>query len=122
MTELNCTNRFMKSLGDFLGDSEAQGRLACCSPWGRKELDMTEQLTLSLSVQFSRSVVSDSLQSHGQSMEFSRQEYWSGLTFSSPGDLPNTRIEPGSPTLQADTLPSEPFSHCLTIMLPSNDA
>ena len=39
---------------------------------------------------------------------FSRQEYWSGLPFPSPGDLPNPGIEPGSPTLQADTLPSEP--------------
>ena len=43
-----------------------------------------------------------------QSMEFSRQEYWSGLPFSSPGDLPDPGIEPGSPTLQADALPSEP--------------
>ena len=43
-----------------------------------------------------------------QSMEFSRQEYWSGLPFPSPGDLPNPGIEPGSPTLQADALPSEP--------------
>ena len=43
-----------------------------------------------------------------QSMEFSRQEYWSGLPFPSPGDLPNPGIEPRSPTLQADTLPSEP--------------
>ena len=42
------------------------------------------------------------------SMEFSRQEYWSGLPFPSPGDLPDPGIEPGSPTLQADTLPSEP--------------
>ena len=42
------------------------------------------------------------------SMEFSRQEYWRGLPFPSPGDLPNPRMEPGSPTLQADTLPSEP--------------
>ena len=40
-------------------------------------------------------------------MEFSRQVYWSGLPFSSPGDLPNPGIEPGSPTLQADALPSE---------------
>ena len=39
---------------------------------------------------------------------FSRQEYWSGLPFPSPGDLPNPGIEPGSPTLQADALPSEP--------------
>ena len=42
------------------------------------------------------------------SMEFSRQEYWSGLPFPSPGNFPNPGIEPGSPTLQADTLPSEP--------------
>ena len=34
-----------------------------------------------------------------QSMGFSRQEYWSGLPFPSPGDLPNPGIEPGSPTL-----------------------
>ena len=43
-----------------------------------------------------------------QSMEFSRQEYWSGLPFPSPGDLPDTGIERGSPTLQADALLSEP--------------
>ena len=42
------------------------------------------------------------------SVGFSRQEYWSGLLFSSPGDLPNPRIEPRSPTLQADSLTSEP--------------
>ena len=42
------------------------------------------------------------------SMGFSRQEYWSGLLFPSPGDLPDPGIEPRSPTLQADTLTSEP--------------
>ena len=42
------------------------------------------------------------------SMGFSRQEYWSGLPFPSPGDLPNPGIKPESPVLQADTLPSEP--------------
>ena len=41
-------------------------------------------------------------------MGFSRQEYCSGLPFSSPGHLPNPGIEPWSPTLQADSLPSEP--------------
>ena len=41
-------------------------------------------------------------------MEFSRQEYWSGLPFPSPGDLPDPGIEPGSPALQADALTSEP--------------
>ena len=42
------------------------------------------------------------------SMGFSRQEYWSGLLFPSPGDLPDPGIEPGFPTLEADTLTSEP--------------
>ena len=42
------------------------------------------------------------------SMGFSRQECWSGLPFPSPGDLPNPGIEPMSPALQADALPSEP--------------
>ena len=41
------------------------------------------------------------------SMEFSRQEYWSGLPFRSQGDLPDPGIEPGSPALQADSLVPE---------------
>ena len=48
-----------------------------------------------------------------QSVEFSRQEYWSGSPFPSPGDLPNPGIEPGSPALQADALPSEPPGYVL---------
>ena len=43
------------------------------------------------------------------SMGFSRLQYWSGLPFPSPGDLPNPGIEPGSPALQTDALPSEPL-------------
>ena len=42
------------------------------------------------------------------SMEFSRQEYWSGLPFPSPGDIPDPQIEPRSPAVQADALLSEP--------------
>ena len=42
------------------------------------------------------------------SMKFSRQEYWSGLPFSSPGDLSDPGIKPRSLALQADALPSEP--------------
>ena len=42
------------------------------------------------------------------SMEFSRQEYWSGLPFPSPGDLPDPGMEPRSPAFQEDSLPSEP--------------
>ena len=46
------------------------------------------------------------------SMGFSRQEYWGGLPFPSPGDLPNPGIEPGSPAFQADALTSEPPGKC----------
>ena len=42
------------------------------------------------------------------SMGFPRQECWIGLLYSLPGDLPDPRIKPGSPTLQVDSLPSEP--------------
>ena len=40
-------------------------------------------------------------------IEFSRQEYWSGLSFLSPGDLADPGIKPRSPSLQEDSLPSE---------------
>ena len=51
--------------------------------------------------------MSVSLWPHGRTMGFSRQEYKSGLPYPSPGDLPNPGIEPRSPALQADALPSE---------------
>ena len=56
------------------------------------------------------------------SMGFSRQDYWSGLPFPSPGDLPYPGIEPRSPALQADALPSEPpekhMSYIITTLSP----
>ena len=75
------------------------------------------QLLLVCCAVVSRSVVSDSLRPHGLqpvacqaplSMGFARQEYWSGLPFLPPGDLPNPGIEPRAPTLQVDSLLSEP--------------
>ena len=51
------------------------------------------------------------------SMRFSRQEYWSGLPFPSPGDLSDPGIEPGCPALQADTLTSEPPGKPIYIIL-----
>ena len=45
------------------------------------------------------------------STELSRQEYWSGLPFPSPGDLPGPGTGPGSPALQANSLPSEPLGN-----------
>ena len=66
-------------------------------------------------VQFGCSVMSDSLQLHGLQptkllcpWAFSRQEYWSGLPYPPPGDLPNPGIRPRSPPLQVDSLPTEP--------------
>ena len=62
---------------------------------------------------FSHQVMSDSatpwtvLHQNPLSLEFSRQEYWSGLPFPSPGDLPNLGIEPGPPALQTNSLLSE---------------
>ena len=49
------------------------------------------------------------------SMGFSRQEYWSGLPFPSPGDLPGPGTKPRSPALQADSLLSELQLDCLLI-------
>ena len=64
------------------------------------------------------SVLFNTLQPHGLgvhqaplSMEFSRQEYWSGLPFPSPGDLSDPGLEPGSSTLKADYLLSEPLGN-----------
>ena len=50
-------------------------------------------------------------------MEFSRQEYWSGLSFPFPGDLPDPGIKPGSPALQTDALLSKPSWKPLIIFL-----
>ena len=64
----------------------------------------------------SLSVVFDSLRPHGLQLArllcpwgFSRQEYRSGLPYPPPGEIPNPEIEPRSPTLQVDSLPSEPW-------------
>ena len=53
------------------------------------------------------------------SMEFSRQEYWRGLPFPSPGDLSEPRIKPGSPALQADSLPCQiqKIIYCMILFL-----
>ena len=56
-------------------------------------------------------------------MGFFRQDYWSGLPFPSPGDLPSPGIEPRSPALQADALTSEPLgkSFSLTDVVKTSD-
>ena len=51
-------------------------------------------------------------------MALPRQEYWSGLPFSSPGELPNPGIELGFPTLQADSLPAELSGNSDTFAFP----
>ena len=87
--------------------------LLCLLHWQEGSLPLGNPSFLS-EVKWSRSVVSDSaipwtvVYQASLSFGFSRQENWSGLPFPSPGDLPDPGIEPRSPALQADTLPSEP--------------
>ena len=78
-----------------------------------KVWNRTQYLVAKMSVCVSCSVLSDSeipqtvAHQAPLSIWFSRKEYWSGLPFPSPGDLPNPGIEPRSLALQADSLPSE---------------
>ena len=51
------------------------------------------------------------------SMGFSRRDYWSGLLFPSPGDLPDPGIKPGSPALQGDSLPFEPPGKIIHVLV-----
>ena len=90
------------------------------SPGSHKELDTSEQLNNYSNTpggwyeSVSSLVVSDSVTPWTIAcqaplfMEISRQEYWNGLPFPSPGDLPDSEIKPRSPALQADSLPAEP--------------
>ena len=80
-----------------------------------EDLVLTFILLIKQSIVLSRSVMFNSLQPHGLQPArllcpwgFSRQEYWSGLPCSPPGDLPSSWIKPRCPALQVDSLPSEP--------------
>ena len=71
------------------------------------------------------SVISNSLWPHGLhslsgSLRFSRQDYWSGLPFLSPGVLPNPGIKPESPALQVDSLPPELPENIITHLRSQN--
>ena len=85
---------FSKQNGPFSWTSEVNGTssLLCCAVWCLTLCDPTDCSQPSASVPWG----------------FSRQEYWSGLPCPPPGDLPNPGIEPRSPILQVDSLPSEP--------------
>ena len=74
-----------------------------------KENEPTSVVSQEVLVSQSCPTLCNPMDSTGSSvMEFSRQEYWSGLPCPPPGDLPNPGIKSRSPTLQADSLPSEP--------------
>ena len=85
-----------------------------CVLWSHTSAVLLNHEYFSESESVSRSVVSDSATpwtaAHQAplSMEFSRQEYWSGLPFPSPGDFPNTGVKSGSLALQVDFLLSKP--------------
>ena len=88
-----------------LGDGEGQGILVCCSPWGCKELDMTEWLNNNKETLWACTAVLDSATPWtvaGQAplpIEFFRQEYWTEVSFSTVWDLPNPGMKPTSPAL-----------------------
>ena len=94
-----------------------QRSLAGYSPWGPTESNTTEHTYIHIwyrekkvkSLSRVRFFVTPWTVAYQAplSMGFSRQGYWSGLPFPSPGDIPNPEIKPGSPALQADALPSE---------------
>ena len=84
------------------------GNICCCMSYGKTKLDLWKWKYES-HVQIFAIPWSVSHQAP-LSMEFSRQEYWSGLPFPSPGDLPHPGIKSGSPKLQAVSFPSEPYS------------
>ena len=117
------------------GKSHGQRSLVGYSPWGHKELDMTELLTLlSITDCFARSIVCMCLVAQlcptlGNPMDCSppgssvhgifQQEYWSGLPFPSPGDLPNPGINPASltsPALAGGSLPLVPPKECAILI------
>ena len=80
---------------------------------GWQGTNRTKEEQFTESVGGSRSTFADQ-PANPLSMGFSRQEYWSGLSFPSTGDLPNPGIKPGSPVLQADALPSKPPDDIMT--------
>ena len=86
-----------------LGVGDGQGSLVCYSPWGCKESDMTERLNWWCVLLCEVKSLSPvwSLWPHGHQapppMGFSRQEYWSGLPFPSPGSFPTQGSNPGLP-------------------------
>ena len=99
-------------------DTLSRGERLCMVEGGRSSWDswpISKEPVTQGKVCVSCSVVPNSLQSDGLKPTrllcpwgFSRQKFWSGLPFSSPGNLPNPGIKSRSPALQADSLPSEP--------------
>ena len=103
------------------GKSYGQRNIVVYSTWGCKVSDTTELLSMHnwTHYVFKYEWVSEVAQScpttpwtvayqDSPSVGFSRQQYWGGLPFPSPGDLPHPGIKPGSPALGADALTSEP--------------
>ena len=94
-------------------EKKKKGHNLSTRKWAHK-LSRTHTMKSYMCVCVSHSVMSDSATPYtiahqaSLSMEFSRQEYWSGLPCPSPGDLPGPGIKPRSPALQADSLLSKP--------------
>ena len=108
LDESKCHHRLDgREFGQTAGDSEGQGNMACCSPWGCKELDTAYQLNNN-NIYVCVCVIScfSCVQLHATlwilacqaplSMGFSRQEYWNGLPCPPPVNLPDVGIKPAS--------------------------
>ena len=114
----NTTMESSRTITEYLSslqlgkDNAKQGRSSTAI--NNKQKDHLKKIKKCVCVCVICSVVSDSATSwivaHQAllSMDFSREEYWSGLPFPSPGDLPNPGTEPQSPALQADSLLTKP--------------
>ena len=114
-TFMHLRRKWQPTLVFLPGESHGRGSLVGCCLWGRTESDTLKRLSSSsskvkwksLSVWFLGTPETIACQAF-LSMGFSRQEYWSGSLFASPGDHSNPGTEPRSPALQTDSLPSEP--------------
>ena len=93
---------------ELIRKHDEKGGMVGCWKLGKQQGSMYVVCNQSLSgVQLSATPRTVTHQS-SLSMGFPQQEYWSGLPFPSPGDIPNPGMEPASPALQADSLLSEP--------------
>ena len=106
MTQINCKSKILEAISVFLYRSSFNQTMEYHAAVKKKYSGKVKVKSLSCVQLFA--IPWTVVYQAPPSMGCSRQEYWSGLPFPSPGDLPDLGIKPRSPALQADALPSEP--------------